>query len=239
MAYPIYPGMDLKFQVTTEWPDFQLTEDNFEIIVIDPYQRRRRIPKEDLFWDSDGRFYFTVEHLLTGVYRAVFKGSYEDDDYDEQRASVTDSQELVRVPSVALDKCCKKNKLKDRCRCCHKVHYKLVTTVSIDGDDYLCGSDGKYIFTSDGKRICFKSDKRKQIENMGKVILETMTGEEFKQFIEGYNPDGHIDTVPEMMRAAQGISDDETIQHDVDERIDDSLQQNMGTHADIDEIFAD
>ena len=56
---------------------------------------------------------------------------------------------------------------------------------------------------------------------MGKVILDTMTGEQFKQFIEGNNPDGVIDTVPEMMRAAQGISDDETIQQDVQEQIED------------------
>lgn len=46
-----------------------------------------------------------------------------------------------------------------------------------------------------------------------------MTGDEFLQFIEGTNPDGKIDTIPEMMAAAQGISDDETIQHEVQEQI--------------------
>ena len=46
-----------------------------------------------------------------------------------------------------------------------------------------------------------------------------MTGDEFLQFIEGTNPDGKIDTIPEMMSAAQGISDDETIQDDVQEQI--------------------
>lgn len=234
MAYPIYQGMDLKFQVTTEWPDFQLTEDPFEIIVKDRYGRIvRDMKKDDLFWDSDGRYYFTLENVRRGIYYAYFKGDYEDDDYDKQRAVVTDYQKLLEVPSCVRDCPCENSNFTSSYKCCHKVHYQMVFTVSIDGDDYLCGSDGKYILTSDGKRICFKSDKRKQIEDMGKVILDTMTGEEFKQFIEGYNPNGQIDTVSEMIRAAQGISDDETIQQDVQEQIGD----NQADNSDIDEIF--
>ena len=111
----------------------------------------------------------------------------------------------------------------------------MVWTVSIDGDDYLAGSDGKYILTSDGCRIAFKNPKRQTVENMGKVYLDTMTGEEFKQFIEGNNPDGVIDTVPEMMRAAQGISDTTTIKEDVEDQIGD----NQADHTDIDDIFDD
>ena len=71
---------------------------------------------------------------------------------------------------------------------------------------------------------------------MGKVKLK-MTGEQFKQLIEGENPDGAIDTIPEMLRAATGISDDTTIRKDVDDQIDEGLVQNKGTEADIDEIF--
>lgn len=227
--YPIYPGMDLKFQVSTEFLDFHIEEDDFEIVVKDQYGRiRQRIKREDCFWDSDGRFYFTMENVKKGQYFAYFRGQYEDDDYDKQKATVTDYQPLVQVPDCG----CKPPKA---CNCQHKVHYQIVWVVSIDGDDYLCGSDGKYILTSDGKRIAFKNPKRKQVEDMGKVILETMTGEEFKQFIEGNNPDGVIDTVPEMMRAAQGISDTETIQEDVQEQIGD----NQADHTDIDDIFDD
>lgn len=239
MAYPIYPGMDIKFQVTTGWEDFHLTDGTFQITIKDNYGRVvRTLAKDDCFWDSDGRFYFTIEKVRRGVYWAFFKGTYEDEDYDDQRATVTDEQQLIVVPSVALAYGRKNTKLSGRCRC-HKVHYQLVTTVSIDGDEYLADCDGRYILTSDNKRICFKSDKAQQIDDMSKVRLETMTGDQFKQFIEGNNPNGAIDTVPEMMRAAQGISDDETIQHDVDERIEQGLQQNMGTRSDIDEIFED
>ena len=221
--------MDLKFQVSTEFLDFHIEEDDFEIVVKDQYGRiRQRIKREDCFWDSDGRFYFTMENVKKGQYFAYFRGQYEDDDYDKQKATVTDYQPLVQVPDCG----CKPPKA---CNCQHKVHYQIVWVVSIDGDDYLCGSDGKYILTSDGKRIAFKNPKRKQVEDMGKVILETMTGEEFKQFIEGNNPDGVIDTVPEMMRAAQGISDTETIQEDVQEQIGD----NQADHTDIDDIFDD
>lgn len=223
-----YPGTDKKWMVTTTQQDFHLMRDDFEIVIVDPYRRRRRIPKEDCFWDSDGRFYFTLENLRAGIYYAAFRGSYEDDDYDKQRRVFTDVQQLIvvgRCPSVP---CCKGR---------HAVQYREVYTVSVDGEDYLCGSDGIYILTSDGKRICFKSDKSKAIEDMGKVRLDTMTADEFKQFIEGRSKDGKINTVPELMDAAEGIDDDETIQHDVDERIEAGIGQNLGTHADIDEIF--
>ena len=72
---------------------------------------------------------------------------------------------------------------------------------------------------------------------MGKVILDTMTGEEFKQFIEGRNPDGDIDTVPEMLDAARGISDSTTIKEDVEQQMSEHDQDNEATDADIDSIF--
>lgn len=237
-----YPGTDHKFQVTSTQQDFQLTEDSFEITIKDQYGRVRwKLAKDDCFWDSDGNYYFVLENVRQGVYFAYFTGSYEDDDYDKQQRVFTDVQHLLDVgyrrgcgcrehDSDSSDSC--------PCKCGrHAVNYTEVFTVSIDGDDYLCGSDGKYILTSDGKRIAFKNPKRKQIEDMGKVILDTMTGEEFKTFVEGRKKDGTINTLPEMLDAAHGISDDETIQDDVKEQIDEGLQQNMGTHADIDEIF--
>ena len=228
--YPIYPGMDVKIQVTTEFLDFHITDDDFEITIKNRWgQIKQNIKRDDCFWDADGRFYFTIENVQRGEYYAFFKGLYEDEDYDQQQATVTDYQKLLTVPGYG----------RPRHPAAHKVHYQVVWTVSIDGDDYLAGSDGKYILTNDGCRIAFKNPKRQTVENMGKVYLDTMTGEEFKQFIEGNNPDGVIDTVPEMMRAAQGISDTETIQQDVNEQIDENLQQNMGTKSDIDEIFDD
>lgn len=237
MAYPIYPGMDVKFQVTTEWEDFQLTEDPFEIVIKNGYGRMvKTIKKADCFWDEDGRYYFTLKNVQRGIYRAYFKGDYEDEDYDTQRATITDLQDLLIVPSNVRES--NGGNITFTPSCKHKVHYRLVTIVSIDGDDYLADCNGKYILTQDGKRICFKSDKSQEIEDMGKVRLDTLTGDEFKKLIEGNNPDGQIDTIPEMLRAAEGISDDgTTIKEEVAQQIDDSQEENEATDDDIDEIF--
>lgn len=217
-----YPGTDRKFMVTTTQEDFLLVDDDFEITVIDPYRRQRRIKKQDCFFDSDGRYYFTLERTLCGTYYAWFKGWYEDDDYDKQTRQFTDGQVLCEVGAPT---CSCVTATDSTCQCRHVVQYQEVTTVSLDGDEYLADTDGKYILTSDGKRIAFKNPTNDKITDMGKVRLN-MTGDEFKQLIEGENPNGEIDTIPEMMQAAQGISDDETIQHDVDERIDVKIEEN-------------
>lgn len=225
--------MDVKLQITTTFDDFQLTEDDFKIVIKNNYGRVMKIiTKNGCFWDSEGRCYFTLENVQRGTFYACFAGSYKDEDYDKQKAVVTDEQKILVVPSCGCD-CCD-----SECECsCHKVHYEVVTTVSIDGEEYLCGSDGRYILTSDGRRICFKSEKTKETEDMAQVRLETMTAEEFKQFIEGRNPDKRIDTVPEMLDALRGISDDETVQEDVQEQIDENLDEQAAEHSDIDDIF--
>jgi hypothetical protein len=98
------------------------------------------------------------------------------------------------------------------------VQYEQVWTVSIDGEDYLADCDGNYVLTSDGNRICFKSNKQEIIDDMGKVRMK-MTGDEFLQLMEGRNPGGTIDTIPEMFDAAQGISDDTTIKDEIEEEV--------------------
>ncbi len=199
----IYPGSDLKFQITSTQPGFHLTEDDFTIVIRDQYGRKRQvIHKNDCFYDSDGRFYFTVEDVRRGVYYAFFDGSYEDDDYPKQRRVFTDAQELYRV---------------DYCGCpCrreheHTVKYEQVWTVSLDDDTYLTDANGQYILTSEGKRIVFRNLNGGTASNTGKVRM-SMTGEEFLRKWEGYNPNGAIDTVPEMMDAMRNQDDDGTTQ---------------------------
>ena len=223
----IYPGTDLKFHITATQPDFQLSEDWFEIRIKDQYGRvRYTIGKSDCFWDDQGEWYFVMDDVRKGIYYAFFHGRYEDEDYDDQRRDFTDVQELCRVgycgcPCVS------------RCKRKHVVHYEQVWTVSIDGDEYLCDCDGRYILTADNKRICFKNDKATEIEDMGKVRLKTMKGEEFVRLIEDFDPNSEVDTIPEVMHALQGISDDETVRDDVQEQIGD----NQADSGDIDEIF--
>lgn len=224
----IYPDTDLKFRITATQPDFNLSDDTFEIRIKDQYGRvRYTIRKSDCFYDDLGQWYFVMDNVRTGIYFAWFKGRYEDEDYDDQHRDFTDVQELCRV-----------NYPTGRRRHCHKhvVQYEQVWTVNMDGEDYLCDCNGKYILTAEGDRICFKNNKQEIIEDMGKVRMK-MTGDEFLQFIEGTNPDGKIDTIPEMMAAAQGISDDETIQDDVQEQIEEHDEDNEATDADIDSIF--
>ena len=205
-----YPGSDLKFRITATQPDFNLSEDNFEIKIKDRYNRvRQTVRKADCFWDDQGGWYFVMDNVRTGIYFAWFHGRYEDEDYDDQRRDFTDVQELCRVNYHAAPRHHHHK---------HVVQYEQVWTVSIDGEDYLADCDGNYVLTSDGNRICFKSNKQEIIDDMGKVRMK-MTGDEFLQFMEGRNPDGTIDTIPEMMDAARGISDDETIQHNVQEQI--------------------
>lgn len=220
-----YPGTDRKFMVTCTQEDFLMTEDDFEITVIDPYRRQRKITKQDCFFDSDGRYYFTLEKTLRGTYYAWFKGWYEDDDYDKQTRQFTDGQKLCEVGAPA----CRCSTATDStCQCRHVVQYQEVTTVSIDGDEYLADIDGKYILTSDGKRIAFQNPTNDKITDMGKVRLN-MTGDEFKQLIEGENPNGEIDTIPEALHAMEGFSDDKTIRQDEQER--------LAENTDVDEIF--
>lgn len=216
----IYPGTDLKFRITTTQPNFNLSEDNFEIKVEDQYGRvKYHLTKSDCFWDDKGSWYFVMDDVKTGIYFAWFHGRYEDEDYDDQRRDFTDVQELCSVNYHTGPR--------HFCRHRHVVQYEQVWTVSIDGEDYLADCDGNYVLTSDGNRICFKSNKEQAIDDMGKVRMK-MTGDEFLQFMEGRNPDGTIDTIPEMMAAMDGISDEDgkTIKDEIQQEIDEEFDEN-------------
>ena len=229
----IYPGSDLKFRITTEIPDFQLSEDGFRIVIFDRYSRvLARLEKDDCFYDTEGRFYFTLSKVRSGWYYAFFTALREDDDFDDQMAACKDVQPLCVVGY------CEKHapKIHDCDEGQHKVHYEQVWSVSIDGADYLADCDGRYIYTSDGKRIQFTNVTSEYVEDMGKIKMK-MTGDEFLQFMEGRDPNGEVNTIPEMMSAMDGISDDETIKDEIQQEIDESDQENEATDDDIDEIF--
>ena len=227
----IYVGTDIKFQITTTQQDFSLTENYFDITIKNRWgQTKYEIKKDDCFYDSDGNFYFTVENVQQGTYFACFAGSYEDEDYDKQERVFTDIQELYKVGTGC---CCYDTQ---SCTCEHVVKYTQVQTVSIDGADYLADCDGRYIYTSDGKRIQFISSTSKKIDDMGKIVMN-MTGEEFLRRWESFDPNSEVDTIPELMHAMQGISDDKTVRDDVQEQIDENMESKAAESSDIDEIF--
>ena len=211
--YSPQPGDDLKFRITTHREDFQLSDDPWRIVIRDQWGRvKRTVTPESCFYDTEGRFYFTLESVRQGIYYAYFTGSIEDEDYDKQRRVWNDRQVLVEV---GLDFGCSK---KEPC-CRADVTYEQVWSVSIDGSDYLADCDGKYVLTGDGKRIQFTNNTSEYIEDMAKVKMK-MTGDEFLKLIEGRDPNSEIDTIPELMDAMHGISDDTTVIDEIDEQVD-------------------
>lgn len=231
----VNPGNDLKFRVTTQKDDFNLARDPFCIIIKNRWGRIvKRIEKTDCYYDAEGRWYFDVEHVAEGLHYAIFVGAYDDEDYDKQCRTWNDRQPLF----VGREGCMMTNRRRRHPDAC-PVSYEQVWAVSVDGEDYLADCNGDYVYTSDGKRIQFTNNLSQIIENdMGKVKMK-MTGDEFLQLIEGRNPGGDIDTLPEMFDAARGISDQETITQKVQREIDESEQENEATDSDIDEIFDD
>lgn len=226
------PGTDLKFRVMTTKDDFNLSRDPFNIIIKNKYGRVvKRLTKSDCLYDSEFRWYFNVENIQTGVYYAIFLGSYDDDDYAKQRRIWTDRQLLF---------ICREGCMMTHLRARHPqscpVSYEQVWSVSIDGEDYLADRDGNYIYTSDGKRIQFSNKLSNQQEDMGKVKMN-MSGDEFLQLIEGKDPNGEVNTLPELMEVMRGVDDAETIPQKIQDEIDDSEQENEASDDDIDEIF--
>lgn len=226
------PGTDLKFRVTTSKDDFNLARDDFNIVIKNQYGRVvARILKNDCFYDSEGRWYFNVENIKEGEHTAVFVGCYEDEDYDKQRRIWTDRQLLF----VGREGCMETHRRHLHPESC-PVRYEQVWAVSVDGEDYLADCDGNYVYTAEGYRIQFSNDISEIVENMGKVKMK-MTGQEFLKKWEGRDPNGEIDTIPEMFDAAQGISDDETIPQRIQKDIDEHDEENEASDADIDSIF--
>ena len=222
----------MKFRVTPHIDDFQMSEDAFCIVIKNQLgQVKYRIPRGDCFYDSEGRWYFGMEHVQEGLYEAVFCAKVEDDDFDKQRCVVTDRRPLVAVGRYTLPPV--------ECAVVPQppyVEYERVFSVSIDGADYLADCDGRYILTAEGYRIQFSNDVSEIVEDMGKVKMK-MKGEEFLQKWEGKNPNGEIDTIPEMLDAAQGISDEETIHEHTEHQIEEELEEEAATNEDIDEMF--
>ena len=221
------PGDDLKFRITARREDFQLSEDPWRIVIRDQWGRTKRtVTPQSCFYDDEGRFYFTLENVRQGVYYAYFRGSVEDEDYDKRRRVFNDRQVLIEV-GIAT------RRRKGR-RCSGSIEYEQVWAVSVDGADYLADCDGRYVLTGDGKRIQFTNHTSQEVEEMGKVKMK-MTGDEFLRLMEGKEPNQEVNTIPELMDAMRGISDDKTVV----EEIEDMQDENEAGESDIDEIFDD
>lgn len=218
-----FPGTDLKYRITTTKEGFDLVRDDFAVVIKNRYGRvTHRIAKSDCYQDSEGQCYFNVENIHEGEHFAVFVGAFADIDYAKQHRVWTDRQPLF----TGGDDCGTAGKA-HRCDG-HEVQYEQVWTVNVGDGEYLADSDGNFVYTSDGQRISFSDRSTAD----GKVRMQ-MTGDEFLQLIEGRDPNSEINTIPELMDAMQGISDDKTIIEEIDEQ----QEENEASDADIDSIF--
>ena len=219
----IPPGTDLKYRITTTKEGFDLVRDDFAVVIKNTCGRvTHRIAKADCYLDSEGQCYFNVENVHDGEHFAVFVGAFADMDYTKQHRVWTDRQPLF----TGGDDCDTAGKA-HRCDG-HEVHYEQVWTANVEDGEYLTDSDGNFVYTSDGQRISFPG----RSSTDGKVRMQ-MTGDEFLKLIEGRDPNSEINTIPELMDAMQGISDDTTV---IDE-IEDIQDENEASDADIDSIF--
>lgn len=206
------PGTDLKFRVTVTRENFTLDDDLFNVVIKNRWGRVvARLLKSDCYQDSEGRWYFNVENVQEGEHYAVFVGVIDDSDYGKQKRMWHDSQLLFIGRDGCIGTESRPTPHGDDC----PVSYEQIWTVNVADGEYLADRDGNLFYTSDDKRISF-SDRS---SDDGKVRL-SMTGDEFLKLIEGRDPNNEINTIPELMDAMQGISDDTTVKEEIEEEID-------------------
>lgn len=188
-----YPGTDLKFRITAAIEGFSLADNYFTIAVKNGYGRLMyRRTKNQCFRDTEGSWYFTLTDIVPGTYTAVFTAYLPDDDFLRLIRRETDVQMLYDTHADRTDPAADS----------HRVQYERVYTASVGDEQFLVDENGDYIMSSDGQRVRFLPTDGAS----GHVDLQ-MTGQQFRQLIEGTNPNGIIDTVPEALSAIGSMGD--------------------------------
>lgn len=209
----IYPGTDLKFRITAAIPGFDITEHNCSVEISTRRGRVQRvIPKSSMFHDDNGGWYFALENARTGEIFARFNAEVPDRDYNKQVRVITDFQLLCTVGPVCP--------CASSCQQTHDVQYEQVWTTNIDGETYLTDEQGNLILTEEGQRIRFTGTS----EPSRSVTLD-MSGNEFKELVEGRSDDGSINTVPEVLDVMQGLDEDTELTVMTDTDVDDMMDR--------------
>lgn len=205
----IYPGTDLKFKVTATIPDFSFAGNPFMIIVKNSFGRvRYRIGKSDCLFDSEGNCYFPMKCVAEGCYTAFFTGAVDDADFSGLQQRITDEQHLCDVG--------RRHCRDSRCQSDHQVSYERCYTRNVEGKVYLADKDGNLITTSDDQAIELSAASGQNASGDNSRCKLNMTGDEFKQLIEGHDPNGEVNTIPELMDAMKGIAEDTTVRDEID-----------------------
>ena len=223
----IHPHTSLKFRILITVQDFDQKRHQWTLVIKDQFHRvvANMVPSMFLR-DTEGNYYFTLQADTAGLrYFAATTAKIPDGDYPDGFMAITDYQPLCSVgirgsrrnpavPPQVPPRPCPHHGTDGM-----EVVFTRVFTKSIDDVDYLCDEDGNFILTSDGRKIAFlKPQIDYNYQDMADVRLN-MTGEKFKELIEGNDPNGQINTLPEVINAMNGISDDTTIKQDVEQQI--------------------
>lgn len=203
----IYENTDLKFKVVCSLEDFSLADDDFEI-VIDNVWQKVVVPKEGMFRDAEGNFYFGIENVKAGTYFATFRAQIDDADFPDYQQAVTDRQKLCTVVTGGQTGYC-------ACDCYdndddegeHFVTYERVRLTNRSGTVFLLDTDGEYVLDKDGKRIILTKNGQ-DIMTGEKGYKIDLTGEELNMLLTGRKSDGTVNTIPELMDEMEGIGDD-------------------------------
>lgn len=210
----VHSGSDLKFRIATDLEGFSLGRDPFAITVFDHYGRVRwQLTKNECFYDAEGQWYFLLDRVPRGVYFAQFTAFTPDMDFNDTYRRTLDRQLLIVVDYHAP---------LSRKHCSHDTHfvtYTLTSATNMDTGTYLEGSDGSIVFTSDDQRIEITPTAHRRVQ------LDELTGEEFKQMIEGRSDDAKINTVPEVLDVLQGMDEDTQLTTMTETDVDDMMQR--------------
>lgn len=221
----IYPHTDIKFRITITASDFNQRSNPWSLRVIDRFGRVfKEYAKNDFIRDSEGRFYFDMKNVLTGEYKAVTTIGIPDEDFTTGYQQRTDAQIFLHVNMCMCHPMC-------GCHCKTdgmEVLIERVWIINIDGGDYLAESDGTPILDKNGEKIYFTNYIDEGDEIMPPVKLN-MTGDEFKQLVEGFDPNSEVNTIPELIHAMQGISDETTVKQEIKDETEDTYVDETET----------
>lgn len=215
----IYSGTDLKYKVTATWDGFDMSMDDFSLSIENRFGIVvSTIAKEDMFIGTDSNYYFVIEGLKSGIYYAQFTAGKSDTDYSDSVQHVVNRQFLVAIGTeYTEDGSDSTDGL--------TVVYERVWTVSVNGEIYLTDSEGNYITDVNGNYIILT---RTGTETSSFVRL-SMTGDQIKELLEGTNSDGKINTIPEVMEAMSGFSDDTSYGISTEENISDMMDEILNS----------
>ena len=213
----IYPGTDLKYKVTAIGRGFDMNVDDWYAIVKNGFGRVMLIVRKgNALTDRHGAYYFMLPKVQAGSYTVDFYAHKADWNFQDRVQRITTHSNLCTVGGADTARV---DAEADGLHVC----FERVWTVNIGEHVYLTDENGQPVLDSEGNEIWLDETGS---ESAG--VRLSMTGDQLKQLLEGRNPNGKIDTVPELMDAAGGLDDDTEVSLMTEQDADDMMQRILG-----------